>query len=723
MKDWESRNARSWLNDTDSIVSDPTEDGAHSLDALDESTLVTTPAALEVTGPAQSPLRPTTSQILNPSHEVRNTASQSAASRRGPSIIGTLPNASAAARPYLPPAGLSSPFPRSTSNPQMGNRRSRVNNGTGSGESSADSGENVDPRSRWQPQGDTNKGRNRAATQAGTLRESARARTLSTRPLAKDLWAEPVGLVTTKRAAYNEYTTRTTQEREQYLRPPPADESFPSTGIYIWPYRKQTPIDLFGSKLAPLAAVRREYQIFIQSVTTPDNIQYLRVSSRDCKADLTPVFDGIRRAVQDAKARKISASPTFIFVPPTAKAMRKIVRPEVYQTLYPMKAKDFVLSGDFLPPQERLSWQLDRPGMVAKNQQLLQTTLIAGLKNLEPLKGWMRMRVTFGHVEVKKFQTPFADGQYSFEQFVKMVDHPRQDSVFEKKIGGSETAIKLCDKIVGWPAKFVPANGRTKSLSDVKFKDTAILFIKTNTGQELRLEAEIDRLYEQEQSEFQAGSVRLFIKEKTHRSLNITVIDVERQLDWQLEVITDSEQFEVPSPLYALIKESISVKSKVRKDCHGLEYPEVTPSKYNKSDFRIETVVVRSVIQYKFLDSDFFVELAIFREWDGANTTGEPIMKASVSMFHPEWDTHMESIEHTTRIRDFGPGLANLFNYQTEWLVPFLDEIAFTQGLLVDVARALKAEAALKIQVAVDRAVAAPVRAAKELMAQYGPKA
>ncbi|KAL5315570.1 hypothetical protein ACEPPN_016438 [Leptodophora sp. 'Broadleaf-Isolate-01'] len=722
MKDWESRNARSWLNDTDSVVSGPTEDGAPSHEGLDESPLVATLSALEASGPAQPRPRPTNSQVPNPTHAARNPASQAAVSRQGQSINGALPNAGTAGRPSLPPAGQSNSFRRSTSHPQMGNQRSRINNGAGSGESSADSGEGVAPSSRWQPQGDMNKRRYRASTQGGTARESGQPRSLSTRPLVKEIWADPVGLVTTKRAAYNEYTARTTQEREQYLRPPPTDESFPSTGTYLWPYRRQSPIDLLGSKLAPLGTVRTEHKVFIQCVATINNIQYLRISSRDCKADLAPVFDGIRRAVQDAKAREISASPTFIFVPPTAQAMRKIVRPEVYQTVVPMRAKDFVLSGDFLSPEERLIWQSDRPGMVAKNQQLFQTTLMAGLKDLEPLKGWMRMRVTFGHVEMRNFQTPFADGQYSFEKFAAMLRSPRQDSVFEKKIGGSETAIKLSEKIVGWPTKFVPANGRTKSLNDVKFKDTAILFIETNTGQGLRLEAEIDRLYEQEQSEFQAGSVRLFIKEKTHKSLNITVVDVERKLDWQLEVITDSEQFEVPSPLYALIKESISVKSKVRKDCHGLEYPEITPSRNSQSEFSIQSIVVRSVIQYKFLDSGFFVELAIFREWLGANTMGEPTMKASVSMFHPEWDTHMESIEHTTRIRDFGTGLTNLFNYQTDWLIPFFDEVAFTQGLLVDVARAIKAEAALKAQVAGDRAVAAAVQAAKDVMAQYGPK-
>lgn len=93
-------------------------------------------------------------------------------------------------------------------------------------------------------------------------------------------------------------------------------------------------------------------------------------------------------------------------------------------------------------------------------------------------------------------------------------------------------------------------------------------------------------------------------------------------------------------------------------------------------------------------------------------------MKTSVSMFHPEWDTQMESIEHTTRVRDFGPGLVHLFNGQTAWLEPFLDEVAFTQGLLVDVATAIKVEEATKAEAAATKAVAAAAQTAQYVAAQ-----
>ncbi|CZS89849.1 uncharacterized protein RCO7_02411 [Rhynchosporium graminicola] len=646
MKDFETSNARNWEND--SVVSGQAEDTVHAqgpVAAMDDSPLVSTLDQSESTGPAHT-------QTIQVTLPLRQPTSNHI-------------NAVRAARNQFVP--------------------------------SANSVHATAPRRRPSVAG-THPGAGDA--QSGQTRSSFRA--------SKDLWADPGGLVTTKRANYIEYKARTTKEREKYLSSP-GDEIFPSTGTFLWPYRTQTPNDLFGPRLTPLDAVRKEHEVFIEWKSY-NSIQHLSISSRNANANLGALFDGIRRAIQDAKARNIDPTPQYLFVPPTAKAMRKIVRPLVYQAIKPIRATKFTLSGDGLSIEDQRKWQKDRPAMVARNQQLFKNKLITGLKALEPLKVWMRMRVTFGHVVVKVFRTPFIDGEYSYQDFIDMVSHARQDGYLEKKIGGSETAVKLCDSIVKLPGKFVPASGRATSLSDVKFKDTAIIFIKTHTADELRLETEIDRIHEQEQSEFQAGSVRLFVREKTKKGLNITFVDVERQLDWRLEVVTDTERFDIPMPLFDLIKESISVKSKVRKDVHGLEYPEVTPSKYNKSDYHITSITVRSNIQFKLIESGFMVELSIYREWFGANTFGEPTLSTGVSMFHPTWETEMESIENTVRVRDFGPGLVNLFNGQS--LDPFIDEVNFTQGLLVDIAKELKEEAD-------ELAIAATRKAAAEVVAQW----
>lgn len=161
-----------------------------------------------------------------------------------------------------------------------------------------------------------------------------------------------------------------------------------------------------------------------------------------------------------------------------------------------------------------------------------------------------------------------------------------------------------------------------------------------------------------------------------------------RGLDVKVDVRTDEEISSIPAQIYRLIKKSVSATSAVRVDELGLEYPQVNA----KLAWYIDNVVVKSVIQYKMKDSGYIVEIAIYRTWNGSATAVEPVVEASVSMFHPEWEFAMESIERTTRVRDFGgPGLKHLFPdsepvspVMTTGMELFFEEIMAVQALLVE---------------------------------------
>jgi hypothetical protein len=94
-----------------------------------------------------------------------------------------------------------------------------------------------------------------------------------------------------------------------------------------------------------------------------------------------------------------------------------------------------------------------------------------------------------------------------------------------------------------------------------------------------------------------------------------------------------------------------------------LSYPGVAPKHTHGLDVR--AVVVRSVYQYLLKDSVYIIEIAVYREWGGYSTTGEPRILSSVSMFHPVWDYQMSSIENTTGERKWDPAL--LFRRRSEW--------------------------------------------------------
>jgi hypothetical protein len=65
-------------------------------------------------------------------------------------------------------------------------------------------------------------------------------------------------------------------------------------------------------------------------------------------------------------------------------------------------------------------------------------------------------------------------------------------------------------------------------MKDIKFKDTEVVFITTSTGQKLRIEAEIDRIFDSTTDEYQIGAINLFHDNQRNKRVEITTIDVER---------------------------------------------------------------------------------------------------------------------------------------------------------------------------------------------------
>ncbi|KAK0117720.1 hypothetical protein ONS95_012047 [Cadophora gregata] len=146
-----------WENDTESVVSSAQSDnGQSSGHSAVEGTLISMVQS-QASGSTQPRPSPIVHQVLNGTHAARNPLPHNSAARRGPPINGTLPNVGVAGRSHLPPGGQSSSFLRSNG---LKNGRDRANTGTGTGsnESSAGSGENVPPSSRWQSSGDKKTG-------------------------------------------------------------------------------------------------------------------------------------------------------------------------------------------------------------------------------------------------------------------------------------------------------------------------------------------------------------------------------------------------------------------------------------------------------------------------------------------------------------------------------------------------------------------------------------
>jgi hypothetical protein len=91
--------------------------------------------------------------------------------------------------------------------------------------------------------------------------------------------------------------------------------------------------------------------------------------------------------------------------------------------------------------------------------------------------------------------------------------------------------VALKEKIVDWPERFLPVSSRARSLQEMNFKDTVIIFVIPRNGEHLRIEADVDRRFEQgkeEGGEYQIGTTRLFKDSQRNSRAKVTTLDIER---------------------------------------------------------------------------------------------------------------------------------------------------------------------------------------------------
>lgn len=158
-------------------------------------------------------------------------------------------------------------------------------------------------------------------------------------------------------------------------------------------------------------------------------------------------------------------------------------------------------------------------------------------------------------------------------------------------------------------------------------------------------------------------------------------------MDWEIEVITDNEEDHIPQNLLALVHGSVTPATQ-RFDCFGLRYPAVSPR--SSIDAEVTSIVIRSTVQYRLEHSGYIVEIAIYRTWQGNSTREEPNFAGSVSLFHQDWDLQTESIENTTKERNWPWDLSNFFDNSGGGKTGLPNFISEVEAILICIRDAIK---------------------------------
>lgn len=159
-----------------------------------------------------------------------------------------------------------------------------------------------------------------------------------------------------------------------------------------------------------------------------------------------------------------------------------------------------------------------------------------------------------------------------------------------------------------------------------------------------------------------------------------------RKIDWAMELITDNTIVN-PDPRWnTLVQSCITKDTKTHTDSLGVTYPNVSPTPHY--GLKPDSVVSRSTIQYQLIESGSIVEITIYRIWNSPSTTSPPntasppTIRASVSMFHQDWEWQLDGSES---VREWGEHLTPLFSNPTPTrtgMQSFLEDVDQIQGYL-----------------------------------------
>jgi hypothetical protein len=148
---------------------------------------------------------------------------------------------------------------------------------------------------------------------------------------------------------------------------------------------------------------------------------------------------------------------------------------------------------------------------------------------------------------------------------------------------------------------------------------------------------------------------------------------------------------DIPMQIQQLVQGSVTTRSPIRFDSLGLPYPGAKPIPCIGAT--IKEVVVKSVVEYKLVNTDYVLELTLFRTWIGSDTTRDPVLSTAVAMYHNDWDDEMGRLTPTTGDRIWARPLKTFFgkgvgfdetDIGTKGVERFIAEVEAIQGLLAD---------------------------------------
>jgi hypothetical protein len=146
---------------------------------------------------------------------------------------------------------------------------------------------------------------------------------------------------------------------------------------------------------------------------------------------------GIRSAIYHANAEAIAAKPLCLIELPSNSEMRSRVTPIFSQHIsvgHQARILKVIFTGERISTAESAAREFIRDKAEIERRFIFASYVKTSIASLIPLRSGMRMRIHFGHLEIKTYQKNFVQGSgIGFEDFCAMMGAARTRFLVEKR--------------------------------------------------------------------------------------------------------------------------------------------------------------------------------------------------------------------------------------------------------------------------------------------------
>ncbi|KAK7757861.1 hypothetical protein SLS62_000239 [Diatrype stigma] len=259
-----------------------------------------------------------------------------------------------------------------------------------------------------------------------------------------------------------------------------------------------------------------------------------------------------------------------------------------------------------------------------------------GLKKVARQQYGVTLRVHLGQFVLQSYPR----GQLSFEhkQFKAMVDNPRTSGRLETEVVDENMVRGILRNIQQGNGPLLPLDNQTLSPADVMPDH----YFEAN-WENGRFQAEIVPITRDSKGKNPAteGShninrVKAFRGNSSLPELSITVLNLGRKFDWDMEVSQVNNAVNTNTTAI----DQFLASAIVRMQGHTFDsFPKISLMRNDPVGRALKNIAVKSIYRYRWKATDYMVAIAINRRWASMATMGRPPkVDFSITMYGEHWD-------------------------------------------------------------------------------------